>query len=194
MAGMIEQQMGKPVAQPQEPPAPKQEKAPQEPPRGANPEGAQKYKTKVVDVLPEELREPFERVVLAGMKILYSPKMKGTIEQELAKNAPVERKLAEGTAGLMALIDSQAKKGLPREIIIPAGIELLHEAADFLQSTGRIQASPEQLQQASMYLAVILAKRYGASDQDIQGMFAGQAKPPAAGAEPPAPAPQEEEV
>jgi hypothetical protein len=196
MAGMIEQQIAKapqdePAAQPANEPANQSAT-----PAGGNPKGAPQYKSKAVEAVPQNLRATFERVVLAGMKIFYSPKMKQMIQQEIAKPGPVEKKLAEGVAGLMALIDSQAKKGLPREILIPAGIELLYEVAEFLSETGQIKVTPEQLQQAATYLAVIIAKRYGASDQQIQQMLQAQGGQAAAQpAEPAAPAePADEEI
>lgn len=144
----------------------------------------QKYKSKVIDAIPEEFRDAFERVVLAGMKVLYSKDMQPEIQQQLAEPGPMWKKLGEGIAKLMTILDQQAGKGLPQQIVIPAAIELVHEYTDFLNRTGKVKVSPDELREATMYVVVTTAKLYGATDDQIKQMFAGgdgvvEAEPPA---------------
>jgi len=152
--------------------------------------GPQKYKTKVVEAIPPEMREAFEKIVLAGMKVLYSKDMQPEIQQVLAKPAPMWKKLAEGIAQVMTLLDHQSGKKLPQEIIIPAAIELVHEYAAFLNKGGKYPVSPEDLKQATQYVVIATAKLYGVPDEQIHQMFgapAGGQPAEAAPADPAAP-------
>lgn len=149
------------------------QEAPQPGAEQAEQPGGQKYKSKVIDAIPQELQEPFERVVLAGMKVLYSKDMQPEIQQQMGGSDPTWKKLGEGIAKLMTILDQQSGKGLPQEIIIPAAIELVHEYADFLNRTGKITVSPDELREATMYVVVTTAKLYGVPDDQIQSMFAG---------------------
>lgn len=146
---------------------------------GAEPSQQAKFKTPVNKVLPPDMQEPFERVVLAGKKVLYSEQMQPEIQKLMADPKPIEQKLAEGVRGLMGLLSQQSKPAMPPQIIIPAGIELLHEAADFAQQAGLAQITPEQMTDATQYLAVLLAKGAGASDDQVMGMFSQQGAPQA---------------
>lgn len=148
----------------------------EQPAQPDKPQGQQpgKFKTKVAEALPPEMQEPFERVVLAGMKVMYSKDMQQDVQQIMGREGPIWKKLAEGVANLMTILDRQSGKGLPQEVIIPAAIELVNEYGDFLNQQGKTPVSPEDLQEASVYVAVVTAKLFGASDQDIQQAFAGQ--------------------
>ncbi len=144
-----------------------------------NQAGAQpKFKTAVNKALPPDLQQPFERVVLAGQKLMYSEQMQPEIQKMLSDPKPIEQKLPEGIRGVMGALSQQAKN-MPPQVIIPAGIELLHDAADFLQQSGAAQITPEQMTDATQYLVVLLAKGAGASDEQIMGMFGGKAGQPA---------------
>lgn len=135
--------------------------------------GKAKYRTKAVEAIPPNLRDAFERVVLAGMKVMYSPETEELVSE--AMNAPGEvwKKLGEGVAGLMMLLDKQSGKGIPQDVIIPAAIELVSEAADHMNQTGQA-VSPDDLKTATQYAAILIAKKFGANDEQITGMFGGQ--------------------
>lgn len=163
--GIIDQQMPQEAAPQQAP-----EAAPQGAPEAA-PEG--KYKSKAIEAIPPNLRDAFERVVLAGMKVMYSPETEDMVAEALAGDGEVWKKLGEGITGLMLILDKQSGKGLPQDIMIPAAIELVHEAGAHLNSIGQ-EVSPDDLKTATQYVVVLLAKKMGAKDDQIMGMFAGK--------------------
>lgn len=163
--GIIDQTMQQGAA-----PQPAAQAAPQAAP--GEPSGQPQYKTKVVEAIPPNLRDAFERVILAGMKVMYSPETADMVEEVMSGPGEVWKKLGEGVAGLMMLLDKQSGKGIPQDIIIPAAIELVHEAADHLNKTGQ-EVSEEDVKTATQYVAVLIAKKFGANDQQIMGMFGG---------------------
>lgn len=162
--GLIDQQM-----QAQEAPAAAPDAAPQAAPQ----EGSSKYKTKVVEAIPPNLRDAFERVVLAGMKVMYSPETEDMVAQTLEGPGEMWKKIGEGVAGLMMILDKQSGKGIPQDILIPAAIELVNEAGTHLNTIGQ-KVTPEDIKTATQYVVVLLAKKMGANDQQIMGMFAGK--------------------
>lgn len=146
---------------------PQEEQTPVEPNQAK-----QKYRTNVASVLPENLQEPFERVVLAGMQIMFSKDMQDDIQRELSGNRPMFQKLAESVAGLMGLITQQSK-GMPPDVVVPAAIELLHEAAAYVNEVGMGEVSPEETKQATQYLVALLLKGSGAADDQIAQVLTG---------------------
>jgi hypothetical protein len=151
-------------------------------PSGANQgkAGAEKFRTKVVDALPPDMKEPFERVVLAGTKIMVSDEMQDVIDREFGANKPTFQKLGESVAGLMGLIGAQAKN-MPPAVVIPAGIELLHEAAAFIGDTNRAQVSPDDIKRATQYFVVLMMQGQGASKDQITQALTGGAGAPGEG-------------
>ena len=137
--------------------------------------------------VPPELMESFERVVLAGKKIMYSPQMEDTIKEELAGDGPIEKKLAFAVAGLVSILDKQAKPKLPVKIIVPAAIELLYDAANFISEAGLApEVTPEQLKTATQGMVMLVLKMYGSNDEQIKQAMSGKMQEPDAAAPEPA--------
>lgn len=132
--------------------------------------------TKVAESLPENLREPFQRLVKAGEQVLYSEQTQELVEQEMSREGvPVHQKIAEGVAGLMGILNQQAKPGVPPELMVPAGIELIANLSDALRQSGREEV-PEEEERAAMQLySVIMFKGMGASDDQIMSAMSGGA-------------------
>lgn len=143
---------------------------------GKNPQQPQ-YFSRVIEAIPANMQAAFKQIVEAARKVLYSEEMKDEIQKELARDVPIWKKLGEGVAKLLVMLDQQSKKTMPQALIIPAAIEIVADAADFLTKTGE-EVTPEDLQAAMAYVAVAIAKIYRAPDEQITQMF-GQAAPQA---------------
>lgn len=85
--------------------------------------------------MPPELQEAYERVVIAGMKVMFSKESHKLMLDELQKEGPLGQKLGMGIAGLMLLLIKESNGTIPPEVIIPAGINLLTRAADFIRKS-----------------------------------------------------------
>jgi hypothetical protein len=86
--------------------------------------------------LPPELQNAYERVVVAGMKMMFSKETSKYMLQQLEAPGPMAEKLGNGVAELMIALFMQSNKTMPPQVIIPAGTELVVQAADFIKKSG----------------------------------------------------------
>lgn len=136
--------------------------------RAAPANGPAFQKPDLAKITPPEMRDAVDRIVAAGMKIMYSPSMRKELMNELQRDVPMPQKLAEGVVGLVLTLDKQTKGGLPMAAIFPAEMELLAEAAELAQSAGQT-VTQQDFNDAAMGMAVLTAKKMGGNDQEIMG-------------------------
>lgn len=95
-----------------------------------------------------KMGDAYDRVLTAGMKMLYSPdnaKMMQDIIMD--EEIPLPNKLGEGMANLLVMMDNTGNGTIPKEVLIPVGVALLLEAADYLFEIG-IEVTEEDLGEA----------------------------------------------
>lgn len=79
----------------------------------------------------------YDRVTAAGMKMMYAPDNAEMIQGLIMDEAvPVANKLGEGIANLLIMMDNQGNGSVPKEILVPVGVTLMFEAADYLFEVG----------------------------------------------------------
>ena len=79
----------------------------------------------------------FDRIVVAGVHTLYSEQAADAVKQlVLDKEVPMKNKLGEGVANLIVMMDNQGNGSMPKELLIPAGIAIMFEAADYVYECG----------------------------------------------------------
>lgn len=81
--------------------------------------------------VPPSMREAYDKVVDAGMKIMFDKSTHHLMQEQMAAEGAMDDKLAEGVANLMTMLIQNSSGAFPQQLIIPAGIELLLHAADF---------------------------------------------------------------
>ena len=87
--------------------------------------------------LPPNMQEPFQRIVVAGLKVMFDPQTHHLMLKELSGPGPMPQKLGLGVAGLMALLFQQAQRSMPPQLLIPCGLVLLAHAAEFVAKAGQ---------------------------------------------------------
>lgn len=87
--------------------------------------------------LQPQQKQQLQRIVVAGMKIMFSQQSHGMFLKQLQGPGTIDMKLGQGVAGLMALLVKESKNSLPPTLLIPAGMVLLAHAADFLRKAGQ---------------------------------------------------------
>ena len=95
--------------------------------------------------VPPKLKNAFTRVVVAGMKFLFSDQTNGMVNEYLSGEGDPAKKLGEGVAGLMGTLYKESKGSMPGEIMVPAGIQLLLEASEYAERANLIQVTPQIL-------------------------------------------------
>ncbi len=125
----------------------------------------------------EDLQSKVERVVVAGLKLMYDPKMRKMLVDGTTAKTPLPQKLAMETAGIMKLLKDKAPNGIPPEVVSPAAVMIMFEFALFMKQAGMGTPSPQEMQAAMKILQQLLIT-----------VFAPRGAPPAASA-PAAPVP-----
>lgn len=91
---------------------------------------------KNMDNMPAHLQHGYERLVTAGMKIMFEKKSNKLLLQQLQRDVPMAKRLGEGTAALVLILWDRSNQTMPPQLIIPVGTELLLQAADFAKQSG----------------------------------------------------------
>lgn len=123
-------------------------------------------KPDVSQFVPKGMEDAVKRVTAAGFKLMYSPEMREELRGEIERDAPVPQKLAEAIVGLLLVLDKQSQGGIPMGALLPAAMELLGEGAEVLTAAGQ-PVSQEDFNEAARMVFVLMAKKLGASDDQV---------------------------
>ena len=121
--------------------------------------------------MPPELQEAYERVVIAGMKVMFSKESHKLMLDELQKEGPVGQKLGMGIAGLMLLLVKESNGTIPPEVIIPAGINLLTRAADFVRKTKLEKITNADIGDAMEVMISTILQKFGVEPEQMAEML-----------------------
>lgn len=87
--------------------------------------------------IPPQLEGAYQKIILAGMKVMFDKSTHQLMIKELDGPGDMATRLGKGMTGLMSLLWQQSNKTLPPNLIIPAGLELMAHAVDFLKKAGQ---------------------------------------------------------
>lgn len=108
-------------------------------------------------------QQALDRIVVAGMKVMFSPQTHKMMLQELDAPSDIVTKLAEGITKLMIMLVRHSNGTMPGDLIIPAGGVLLAKVCEFLNKTGE-PVSEDQFRQAITQMTHLILKVVGAPD------------------------------
>ena len=97
---------------------------------------------KQMHVNPDQ-KQQIQRIVVAGMKVMFSPQTHGLMQQVLQSQQPLPQKIGQGVAGLIGLLMKESPGSIPPNLVIPVGVILCAHVADFLRQAG--QACPDSV-------------------------------------------------
>jgi hypothetical protein len=118
--------------------------------------------------VPPELREAYERIILAGMKVMYSEETNQMAMEALQGDGPVEQRLAQGIRDLMVILWQESNQSLPPQLILPAAVELLSDAADFLNQSGADRVDMAQLGEAMRLMIGMILETFGVTPENVR--------------------------
>lgn len=121
--------------------------------------------------MPPELQEAYDRVVLAGMKIMFTKDSHKLMLKELQKPGPVGQKLGQGIAGLMLILVKESNNSIPPAVLIPAGIQLMMQAVDFMRQTDMEKVTNQDIGDGMELMIMTLMEKFGASPEKVQQML-----------------------
>lgn len=126
--------------------------------------------------VPKQYKEAYNRVVVAGMELLFGEKSNGMIEKSLAEGGDLGQKIGEGISAIIELIKRQAKGAVPGEILIPAGIELVLQVSKYLNDSGQAEVDMNVYGKALEVLVYDTLARNGAPPEQFDAYLDQQAQ------------------
>ena len=121
--------------------------------------------------MPPELQEAYERVVIAGMKVMFSKESHKVMLKELQREGPMDQRLGKGIAGLMLLLVKESNNTIPPEVIIPAGMKLMMEAVDFMRETGLGQPTNAEIGGGMQIMISTILEKFGIAPDKMEQML-----------------------
>lgn len=137
----------------------------------------QKTEAATASKVPEKFRNTFDRVVAAGLRVMYSEQTHDmTLSQMSEQNEPAVN-VGEGVAKLMAILFREGKGTIPMQAFIPASVVLLCEGLDFAERSKYLHVDANTLAAATKELMNSLMQILGITPEKIQSAKAqaGQA-------------------
>lgn len=136
----------------------------------------QQVEQAVTEKVPQELRNAFERIVTAGIKVMYSPQTRQMLANQMNQKGDVAEIAGQGVAKLMAILFKESRGTMPMDAGIPAAQVLLCEGLDFLEKSGRVEVSPDLIGAATEAMFAYLLQLFGVSQDKLAQMMDAGAK------------------
>lgn len=121
--------------------------------------------------VPPGLQEAYERVVIAGMKVMFSKESHQFMLKEIQGQGPVAQKLGMGVAGLVLLLFKESNETIPPEVIIPAGVELIMQAVDFVRQTEMGEITNKDIGDAMEIMIQTVLEKFGVNPAQMEQML-----------------------
>lgn len=124
----------------------------------------------VAESLPKQFHEAFARVVKAGMRVIFSKETHDDVIDMISQNeGDIGEALGQQIASLMVLLYEKSNKTMPGEVIVPAGVYLLAEGAEFLEQVTGEEINPSVIAVAMQTMIDTLMNAFGVDPQKFYG-------------------------
>jgi len=139
----------------------------------ARPEGDDLSTKTVTDniKMPPDLQKAYDRVVIAGMKVMFSKESHRVMLQEIQRPGPLDQRLGKGIAGLMLMLFKESNGSIPPNVIIPAGVKLLMEAVDFLRDSGLEKPTNSDIGNGMEIMISVILEKFGVAPDKMAQML-----------------------
>lgn len=121
--------------------------------------------------MPPELQEAYDRVVIAGMKVMFDQKTHGLMLQSLKGPGSLGERMGKGVAGLMLLLFKESNSTMPPQVMIPAGTTLFMQAADFLKKAKLEPIANKDIGEGMNVMIRTLLDKFGVTQNKIEQMM-----------------------
>lgn len=108
--------------------------------------------------VPPKDKAAYDKIVLAGMKVMFSKETHGQLLQGL-QESPEMKTVVDGIIGILGILFQESRNTMPVGPMILAGQSLLMEGLDFMEQGGMIEVTPDLLAEATqLYIETLLPK------------------------------------
>lgn len=141
--------------------------------------------------IPPEFQEAYERLIAAGMTMMFAKETnENAVKLIQSMEGSTAERLGKGVATLIGTLVKESNGTFPPQVLIPAGVVLLAQAADFLRKSGLEQINNQVIGDAMDVMITTILEAGKLDVQKIAGFIeqnqaGGQMQPePQAQAEP----------
>ena len=137
----------------------------------ANP-ALQKIVAQIEAKVKPEQRDAFDRIITAGMKVMFSKETSNLIKQALEQPGSLGERAGKGVANLLLLLFQESNKSMPLDVGMLSAVVLLAHALDFAEKIGGGAVDAGTIDEAAQTLASAILDKLGVSPQQVAQMAA----------------------
>jgi hypothetical protein len=121
----------------------------------------------MIKIMPPKMADAYQRVLTAGKKMMYAKETAEAIHGLILDDqVPMKNKLGEGVANLLVMMDNQGNGTIPKDVLIPVGVSLLFEAADYMFECG-IEVTEQDLSDGMEIMVYAVYKAYNIPEEQV---------------------------
>lgn len=125
----------------------------------------QKIKDQITAKVPAEKKEAYQRIYLAGMKVMFDAQTHKLMLQALNKPGELSENIGEGIGQLLGTLYQESRKTMPIDVAMLAAIDLMCEALDFIEQTGKAEITNDLIAQSAQAVLAHTAQIFGITPQ-----------------------------
>ena len=132
--------------------------------------------------LKPEDKSSYDRIVLAGTKIMFDQQTHGMMIEILQGSGDLPSKVAGGITRLIGLLYQASKHTMPMQAVIPAAITLMVKALDFAERGMGQQLNAAIIAESAKQTSAAILQQFGVTPEKIQSLLVqnkGAAQPSA---------------
>lgn len=146
----------------------------------------QKTEAGIEAKIQPENKQAYMRIITAGLKVMFDQKTHQMMLDQLKASDDIVKNVAEGIAGLMAILYKESKEKMPLQAAIPASIVLMTKALDFVERTMGVEITPDLLAQCTQATSEAVLTKFGITPDMVKEAVAKSQRGELPGAEQPA--------
>lgn len=127
----------------------------------------QKVEQQVSATVDPKFKQQFEKIIMAGMKVMYSDQTSGMMKKQLQKEGDPADKAGEGVAKLIGILFAESKQTMPMTAAIPAAQVLLCEGLGYMEEAGLVQVTNDVIADATKAMMGYILQIFGVSKEKI---------------------------
>jgi hypothetical protein len=122
----------------------------------------------VLSKIPQELQEPFSKIILSGMRVMFDQATHKMLLDELNKPGALDDRISNGIITLIYLLWERSNKTMPPQLVVPATFVLTLEAFRFLQDAQDPEATKTVLGNSVEKSVGGVMERFGVPPDNIE--------------------------
>jgi len=134
----------------------------------------QKIQDQIEQKVPADLKKDYLAVVVAGMKVMFSPETSNMMMDRLKASDDVVKNVSSGIADLLALLYQESGQKMSVPAAMFAAIVLMCQALDVAEKTMGIEITPDLASACAEETAKASMAKFGIDDAAVENAIQQQ--------------------